>query len=133
MGSLGIIFGLIGIFYLFSNINGFLIFTTIELLIFSFIIHREYVHKPKKVEISSNSIILFYRLNKPLIINFNEIIDITILIGKHNNNTGHNDGESTIKINKTLPYIVNIDIGLKIRERYKQTIGAYPPGKIVYR
>jgi hypothetical protein len=133
MGSLGIILGIIGILYLFINTNGFIIFTVLELIIISFIIHREFIHKPKTVEISQNCLILHYRLFKPLVINFDEIMDLSILIGKKITNKNQYDGEGTIKTNKTLPYIVSSDIGLKVREKYRLTMGQYPPGKIVYR
>jgi hypothetical protein len=133
MGSLGIVFGTIGMLYLFFNINGFIIFTALELIIFSFIIHREFIHKPKTVEISQNCLILHYRLHKPLVINFNDIVELSILISKKITNTDQYDGEGTIKTNKILPYIVSSDIGFKIRDRYRLTTGQYPTGKIVYR
>jgi len=100
------------------------------LMFFGLAGYQEIILRPKKIEITSEGLILYQRLKpSPTCIQWAQIITVGVVLDDGQRNKEYPfDGNIYFKVNNKIKrYIINRTIIMQIRDKYHDVTGRYPP------
>jgi hypothetical protein len=116
-----------------ASVNGIILASGLICVPMFLIFFREFIHRPKTIELFQDRILMKFRISKPMVVKYEMIKMVNVISTSDKKKLGQEDGEATLKIKGRFPYILRIQIGMAIREYYKDYYGTYPPGNVIIR